>query len=64
MATKLKFGLLLPLFANRGYCRENQQALYMGVVFTFHAMGFENQVISDPNRVKSVSLGLLRTFDA
>ena len=42
---------------NRGHRREDQQAFDVGVVFTFHAVGLENQVVSDPNRVEAISLG-------
>jgi hypothetical protein len=46
-------------FADRGDSRENQQPLDVGIVFALHSVRFEDQMVPDPNRVKSISLGLL-----
>ena len=43
---------------NRRNRRENQQALDVSIVFAFHAVGFKDQMVSDPNRVKAIGLGL------
>jgi hypothetical protein len=44
--------------------REDQQTLDVGIIFTFHAVRFENQVVSDPNRVEPIGLGFFRALNA
>ncbi len=36
----------------------------MGIVFAFHAVGFEDQMVPHPNRVEAIGLGLFRPLDA
>ena len=46
------------LLTNRRNGGKNQQALYMSIIFAFHAVRFKDQMVSHPNRVKAISLGL------
>src|SRR3990170_8625954 len=43
--------------------REYQQTLDVGIIFAFHAVRFENQVLSDPDRVEPIGLGFFRALN-
>jgi hypothetical protein len=52
------------LLADRGNRRQNQQTFDMRIVFAFHAVRLEDQVVAHPNRIEAVGLGLFGSLDA
>jgi hypothetical protein len=44
--------------------REDQQSLDVSIVFAFHPMRLEDQMISHPDGIEAIGFGLFRPLDA
>src|SRR5205807_3854704 len=45
-------------FTDRRDRREYEQPLYVGIVFALHSVRFENQMVPDPYRIKTIGFRL------